>query len=107
MNKSTYLSPYEFTRIGNYMGGVPINQRMNPDDVASSILRESPNIRKTAEYQNTKSCYYDCTMSCDVGEAKSWLKAFMNMAMDYRRRTNNTDWRDKYLAAYDILKEFR
>lgn len=103
----TYLSPYAFTRVRDYIGMIPKNAHIAPDVMASAILKATPNIRKTAEYQNTKSCYYDCTMSCDRGEAKGWLKAFMERAINYGEQTKNLDWKEKYLAAYDILKDIK
>lgn len=105
MNKSsTYLSPYEFTRVELYSNFVPKNVNADPDLVANTILKTSPTIRKTKEYQNTKDMYIECTMSCNLEECQWWLKSFMKKAISYGEQTKNLDWKEKYLAAYDILK---
>lgn len=104
---STYLSPYEFTRVQRYIGRTPKSPNTNSKYLADKILKNHSNIRKTAEYQNTKSMYYECTMSCGHSEARAWLTAFMEEAINYGEVTKNLDWMDKFLAAYDILDDLK
>lgn len=67
------------------------------------ILCEHKDIKNSKEYSNTKSIFYDLTMSCDSNEAKRWLNHYVIKAIAYGLDTKDLNWQYYFLSAYDIL----
>lgn len=62
-------------------------------------------IRATEAYENELENVYETTMSCNRSEAIRWLVNMMEDAISYGIKTQNRDWKEKFLAAYDVCRE--
>lgn len=100
------MNGYEFTRFeADYTSKIKA-QAYDADIVALKLelYGGGETIRQSESYTDAKEWFLETTMSCDKGERINWLKYYMINAIAYGIATKDLDWRNKYLAAYDIFK---
>ena len=102
------MTGYEFTKFkADYTSKMKAKRYYDVNMLAflirSDYERVDVNYLELSDYRDTKDWFIDSTMSCDLDEAKQWMKYYMSNAIAYGIQTKNIDWQTKFMAAYDIF----
>lgn len=99
------MTAYDFTRFD-----VDFQSKLKAQVYETSIVafkieynHKDGDIRQESEYKDAHDTFIELTMSCDIDEAKNWMKHWMAEAIAYGIQTKERDWQHKFLAAYDIF----
>ena len=95
------MTGYEFTKF-NPAYACKCKAKEYDLNVLVRKIEEQGDCRTNADYEDCQNIYYELTQSCDLEECRSWMRFWMNNAIAYGIQTKNSDWRYKFLAAYDI-----
>jgi len=72
--------------------------------LAFRITYQNDGIRESEAYIDAMDDLLDETQSCNRQEAIKWMVKHMEDAITYGIRTQNKDWKFRFLAAYDICR---
>lgn len=102
------MTGYEFTRFeADFTSKMKAKKYYDVNMLAflitSDYEKASVNYLELPDYSDAKGWFIDSTMSCDLDEAKQWMKYYMSNAIAYGIQTKNIDWQTKFMAAYDIF----
>lgn len=98
------MNIYEFTELSREFPKTKLTATgFDADTIAWMILdRSQIYLRGTDEYKEAKDVFIELTTSCTTKEAMHWMKSWMFKAIEYGSDTKELNWRQFYLAAYDI-----
>ena len=72
--------------------------------LAFRITYQNDGIRESEAYTDAMDDLLDETQSCNRQESIKWMVKHMEDAITYGIRTQNKDWKFRFLAAYDICR---